>query len=400
MPVAGAAVEHLDAGEVERGVADRHRLAGQLRRGLIGVALELDRGGAGGHGPDGLPQERGIQLGGGDEPGRARAPPLQRRRPGRGVHPHVVLVLDPGGEPAVELLQAVRHPAAGGGLAVGGDLDQELPPHCLEKPFDFAASLRPVRRRVSDPDAQLRAGHRDRLIDEARPVINVGRARQAPRRDRALERRGQVQRVLAPPPPVPGDEPGMIVQEGDQVGLPSPDERAVQDVAGPQHVRGLGLEPAEHHGPARGGQVLAGEMPLQRALRRRVPGGGHHDPPHLRRGPLHVLPLQRRRHRQHGLRGDRLALAVAGQQRLEPARPPGPDPPVNGLTRDLHPAPARPGVHLAGDAADHPAPLLRRQPLLQRRPDQPVPEQRGVLHPGPPQQPLMLCRRHPRHLPR
>jgi len=38
--------------------------------------------------------------------------------------------------------------------------------------------------------------------------------------------------------------------------------------------------------------------------------------------------------------------------------------------------------------------LLGRQPLLQRRPDQPVPEQRDVLRPGPPQQPLMLCRRH------
>ena len=67
---------------------------------------------------------------------------------------------------------------------------------------------------------------------------------------------------------------------------------------------------------------------------------------------------------------------------------------VDGLARDLHAPAARPGVHLPGDAADHPAPLLRRQPLLQRRPDQPVPEQRDVLRPGPPQQPLMLCRRH------
>ena len=64
------------------------------------------------------------------------------------------------------------------------------------------------------------------------------------------------------------------------------------------------------------------------------------------------------------------------------------------LRETCTPAPARPGVHLAGDAADHPAPLLRRQPLFQRRPDQPVPEQRDVLRPGPPQQPLMLCRRH------
>src|ERR1017187_6922652 len=141
VPVAGAAAEHLDLGEVERGVADRHRPAGPLRGGLMHVALERDRGGAGGHGPDGLPQERGIQLRGAGEPGRARVPPGQRRRAGGGVDPHVVLVLGPGGEPAVELPQAVRYPAAGGGLAVGGDLDQELPPHSLEKAFYLAAAL-------------------------------------------------------------------------------------------------------------------------------------------------------------------------------------------------------------------------------------------------------------------
>src|SRR5216683_4597512 len=104
-------------------------------------ALELDRGGAGGHGPDGLLQERGIQLRGTGEPGRARAPPLQRRRPGRGVDPDVVFVLGPGGKPAVELLQPGRHPAAGGGPAVGGNLDQELAPDRFEETFDLTASL-------------------------------------------------------------------------------------------------------------------------------------------------------------------------------------------------------------------------------------------------------------------
>src|SRR5271165_2838881 len=73
-------------------------------------------------------------------------------------------------------------------------------------------------------------------------IINVSRARQAPGRDGPLEHRGQVQRVLAPPPPVPGDEPGMVIDERDQVGLLSADQRAVQDVAGPQHVRRLSLE--------------------------------------------------------------------------------------------------------------------------------------------------------------
>ena len=73
--------------------------------------------------------------------------------------------------------------------------------------------------------------------------------------------------------------------------------------------------------------------------------------------------------------------------------------PVDVLARDLHAPAARPCVHLPGRCSGPPGPAASSSALLQRRPDQPVPEQRGVLHPGPPQQPLMLCRRHPRHLP-
>ena len=163
----------------------------------------------------------------------------------------------------------------------------------------------------------------------------------------------------------------------------------MQDVGDPQHVRGLGLEPAEHGAPPRGHQVLAREVPLQSPLRRRIPGLGDHDPPHLRRGALHVLPLQRRRHRQHALRGDRLALSVAGQQRLEPAGAPGPDPPVDGLAETCTPRP--PGPACTWPARPRPpCPAAWSITPSSSAGHRPVPDNAASC-PGPPQQPLMLC---------
>jgi hypothetical protein len=65
----------------------------------------------------------------------------------------------------------------------------------------------------------------------------------------------------------------MIVQEGEQVAAPAGHHRSVQDVAGPQLVGLLGLEPAEgafEAGRAFGVQPEPGEVALQVAGR----GGG------------------------------------------------------------------------------------------------------------------------------
>ena len=212
-------------------------------------------------------------------------------------------MLDPGVEPGVQLVQPGHHLAAGGGLAAGADLDQELPSHGLEPAFDFSPPLGPVGRAVDQADAQLRAVAGQRLIREAGPVIDIQPGRDAADRDRPLQRLGQVQAVLAEPPPEPGDQPRMVVYEREQVGLPARHMGAVQDIAGPQQVGGLGLEPAVHH-PAPGrGDLLPHEVPLQGPLRRRPSAVRGDDPGHLRRGPLRILLLQRRRQLQHaGLR--------------------------------------------------------------------------------------------------
>ena len=115
------------------------------------------------------------------------------------------------------------------------------------------------------------------------------------------------------------------------------DCRAVQRVAGPQLVRPGRLEPAEHLLlPRPGGravQLEPLEQPLQRPVRRRPAGLRCQDPPHLRRGPLRVLPLQRRRQYQQVTRRAGRGLPGRGNQRPEPAGQVIPLPAVDRLTR-------------------------------------------------------------------
>ena len=291
-----------------------------------------------------------------------------------------------GGEPAVQLIQ----PCGTGrpSLAVGG-ISTRMAPHCLKKTFDLAASLRPVRQRMSDQDAQLRAGHGERLIDKGPRYRH--RPAGKPGRDRALERRARCSESSLHPHRCPVTNQRSSRRR--QVGL-LPRSGTVQHIAGPQHVRRFSLEPPNT--TDRAGCSHAREMPLQRALRRRIPGLATM----IRRtcaASSPCSPLQRRRHRQHALRRHRLALAVAGQQGLDPPCA-GPDPPVDGLQGDLHAPATRPGVHPAGDAATT---LPRCFVVSPSSSAGPISRYRTTRRPAPwpAAAAAMLCRRHPRHLP-
>jgi hypothetical protein len=90
-------------------------------------------------------------------------------------------------------------------------------------------------------------------------------------------------------------------------------------------------------GAGRAAQAEAGEVALQGPLVRGPAQLGAQDPADPGRGPIRVLPPQP--HRQlHDLgRGPRAGLPRVGDQRVEPAGPPVPDPPVHRLPR--HPDP-------------------------------------------------------------
>ena len=344
-PGVAAGGAHRDPGQVERVEDQLHLLPGQVRLDLVAVAVQRYRRGLG-HRPVSAPPERlGQRVGLGQGERGAAHPPGQRRGPGLGVDPVVVDLLDPGGEQPVQLAQVgdgPPRPAVG-----GGELDCEPVVHGPEEPLDLAPALRPARRRVRQADAEFRARPQQPRVCERRPVVHIDPLRDAPGRQRRPQRRGQAHRVLGQPPPVPDHRPGVVVDEREQVRLAAGDPGAVQRVPGPDLIRPRCLEPAEHRRRSRRGapaQAQPGEMPLQRALVRRPPRLHLQDPPHLRRGPGRVLPLERLRQREHLRRRARRALARAGYQRVEPAGPPLRDPPVQRPPGQPHRPSVRPDV--------------------------------------------------------
>jgi hypothetical protein len=196
----------------------------------------------------------------------------------------------------------------------------------------------------------------------------------------------------------------MVVEEREQVGLAPADRRAVQSIPGPQLVRAVGLEPPEHRlgaGAAgreraqhRADQRIGGEVALQRPLPGRPPHLLAQDPPHLRRGPGGVLPLERDRHLDHLDRQPRAGLARIRDQRVEPAPPPRPDPPVQGVAGDPDPASGRIGVLAGGDLAHQATAGLARQPRIGRLADQLVAEQPDRSSPLRPCSHLVISHRH------
>ena len=208
----------------------------------------------------------------------AVVPALQRCLPGLGMHPVVVDRLHPRGEQRVELEQPGGRGQPCFGQLVGGgvgEFDEELLPHTAKPAFDLAAALRAVRGGVNQPDAELAAGPQQPRIDVGRAVVDIAAGGHATGGQRGLQRGREAHGVLGEPEPVADRKTGMIVEEGEQVGLAATDPRAVQRVTDPAFVRRRGLEPAEHHRLVAGGrarQVAAVEQAQQRRLRRRPPG--------------------------------------------------------------------------------------------------------------------------------
>ena len=165
-------------------------------------------------------------------------PTVERGLPGLGVHPAVVDGLCPGGEQGVELDQVVE-------FAAGADLDQELLAHGAEESLDLASSGRLAWPGVHQPDAETGAGAQQLFVHECRAVVDVDAGRDAAGGDAGAQRGFQPHGVFSPRPPVPGQQPGVVIEEGEQDGLAAAHRRPVQRIPGPAHVGCLGLEPAE-----------------------------------------------------------------------------------------------------------------------------------------------------------
>ena len=128
---------------------------------------------------------------------------------------------------------------------------------------------------------------------------------------------------------MPDQRATVVVDEREQIGLAAVDVHAVQRISDPQLIGPVGLEPAEHRRRPRrggGGEPEPGEMPLQGAFVGCPAELSAQDPPDRGGGAVRILPAQRHRHFEHLRRGARRHPPRAGQQRVEPAGPPVPDP--------------------------------------------------------------------------
>ena len=177
-----------------------------------------------------------------------------------------------------------------------------------------------------------------------------------------------------------------------------PTLRAVQRVAGPQLVRCVGLEPAEHHRPSPGGrahQLEAVEQPQQGRLRR---APSRVEARRIRATCAAVRAGFSRFNATASSSTAGVDPAAGLADRRAPARrtrrPGSADPPVQRVpgVPDCCP-PNGPAWLPGGERADHPAACLGRQPRVQRRADQLVAEQRHLLRPLPPpdRRPARVC---------
>jgi hypothetical protein len=308
----------------------------------------------------------------------------------------VIDLLDPRGEQPVHLGQVGHCPAR---LAVpAGDLDAEFLLDGAEEALDLASALRPSRRGVDQRDAQLGAGPQQPRVDESAAVVHVDVVRDAACGQRGPQGRREPDGVFGQPPPVPGHRPGMIVEEGEQVGFPPADTGPVQGVPDPDLIGPVSLEPAgclrRLTASGEAGQPGPGEHPLQGPLARSPAQLGQQDPADLGGGPPGVLLLQRRGQLHHLGRQPRGRLAGRGHQRVEPAPAPVQDPPVQRPAGKPHRPAGQISVLPLSQGPDHPPALPRRQRRVSGLPDEHVTEQADL--PGPLQPGLLIisCCRH------
>jgi hypothetical protein len=150
---------------------------------------------------------------------------------------------------------------------------EQLGPDGEEKSLNLAATLGDIGARVKECDTQASTGIGESIRAKSGAVVQVELAREPAlfeRRDEAIAVALEVLRKIEPGI---GDEPGMVVDHSEKVGLAEfpvdDDERAVHAVGLPEIVDEFGLEAAAIFGEA--GvlfKAVALEEPIEAVFRR------------------------------------------------------------------------------------------------------------------------------------
>ena len=359
-----AVQEHLDAGQVLRVVPQLDPPPGQ--RGIDGVGVSLQRDGGGAGDPAGdrpaerLPQP--VRAGLAGRPGGLE--PADRGLPGLGVHPAVGDLPGPRGEQVVQLVQRLD--------ALVGGFGQERLPDIAVEPLLLPPPFRRVGFRMHQPDAQHAAGTGQPRVRKRRSVISIEHVGEAAAGDRAAQQVLAGAGVLVREEPAIDQQPGMIIDDEEQ---PRPRRalpprvrhpRADQHVGDPPLVRPGRLVPAvglRLGGQRRAVQPGAAQLAADGPLGDRDPVPVIQDRGDLRGGPAGQLQPQRGGlGEQLRVRADHAGIGPRRRlQRVQPARAPRPQPPVDRAPRVAAGRPVRVRVRARGDLAGQRSPLGRRQ---------------------------------------
>ena len=212
---------------------------------------------------------------------------------------------------------------------------------------------------VDQLDAELGAGPQQPRVDERLAVVDVDVLGDTPRRPAPGAARRPAARCPRRSPTGARPQPGMVVEEREQVGLAAADPRAVQRVAGPQLVRAArprtGRTPAAGRRPAARSAQCGRSAAAGSAREGAQPGAGRAGSgatcAAVRSG-FSRFSAAASSSTSAGVRG--VHLPRRGHQRVEPARAPVPDPPVQRLAGTPHRLAERAGV-LARRPAPAPA---------------------------------------------
>ena len=258
------------------------------------------------------------------------------------------------------------------------------------RPLLLPPPLRRVRLTVDQPDAQDRACPRQPRIGKGGAVVAVENVRYAPPGDGAAEKLLAEAGVLPVVEPAVDQQPGVVIDDQEQPGPRRPvpfrvrHPRADQHIGDPPLVRPLRLVAAvRFRGGFEGGPVQPGAAQL--------PADGPVRDPHAvpviqDRGDLRCGPAGQFQPQRGGL-GEQLRHRAylpgvgpgRGAQRIDPAGPPRPQPPVDGAARVPAHRPVRVRVLARGDLPHDRAPLAASQPGVRGLGDHRPPVQRDLL---------------------
>ena len=283
-------------------------------------------------------------------------------------------------------------------VGFAGDLDQELLAHGPEEPLDFAPAFGPTWCGMNQAHTEFRARPQQPPIHIGRAVIDIHGLGDAAGGQRRAQRGGQPHGVLGIAPPVAGQQPGVIVQEREQIRFA--DHQFVSRATHLQSKGHSGARPRTGRTPPGPTRAVAPVRPSRWKLRCRVRSSGA-QPSWVRRIRRIAAAVRSGFSRRSATASSSTSAGVRGVHwrglGTSASNPPARQSRIQRsmvCRADPHPPPERVGVLARRQLAHHLSPLLGGMRRIGSLPDQLIPKQSDRPGPLGPHPRLIIADRH------